>query len=55
MTLDEKLDWIAYRLMKLTLSVGEGLNGQEVDEYTRIFKEQKPKPEENNHKGLFLK
>ena len=35
--LDKKLNWIAYRLMKLTLSVGEGMNGKEIDEYTTLF------------------
>lgn len=36
-TIFKKLDWIAHRLMKLTLSVGEGMTGEEVDEYTRLF------------------
>lgn len=36
--LDKKLNWIAHRLMKLTLSVGEGMTGEEVNEYTRLFK-----------------
>ena len=53
MTLDEKLDWIAYRLMKLTLSLGEGLNGQEVEEYTRLFKNEKAK-DNGKSRGLFL-
>lgn len=39
--INKKLDWIAYRLMKLTLSVGEGMNGEEVDEYTKLFGDQK--------------
>jgi hypothetical protein len=36
-TLDVKLDWIAYRLMRLTLAFGEGLNGLEVEEYHKLF------------------
>lgn len=36
--INNKLNWIAYRLMKLTLSVGEGMTGEEVDEYTKLFK-----------------
>ena len=36
--INKKLNWIAHRLMKLTLSVGEGMTGEEVDEYTRLFK-----------------
>lgn len=35
--INKKLDWIAYRLMKLTLSVGEGMTGQEVEEYKKLF------------------
>ena len=35
--INNKLDWIAYRLMKLTLSVGEGMTGQEVEEYKKLF------------------
>ena len=34
---NKKLDWIAHRLMKLTLSVGEGMTGKEVDEYKKLF------------------
>lgn len=36
-TIFKKLDWIAYRLMRLTITLGEGMNGEEVEEYKKLF------------------
>lgn len=35
--INKKLDWIAYRLMRLTITLGEGMNGTEVEEYSKLF------------------
>jgi hypothetical protein len=55
MTLDEKLDWIASRLISMSAATG-GISRGESDEYLKIFGQPKPKPEaQNKRKGLFLK